>query len=68
MCSSPKDPLRCNSPVEMETSIETMDPLGVNAPMQPEREYNCMYTSVNCILHYNLEVQSKLFLNRHKYI
>ncbi|XP_030588390.1 serine/threonine-protein phosphatase 6 regulatory subunit 3 isoform X4 [Archocentrus centrarchus] len=33
---SPKDPLRCNSPVAMETSIETMDPLGVNAPMQPE--------------------------------
>uniref|UniRef100_A0A3Q0SHG3 Protein phosphatase 6, regulatory subunit 3 n=1 Tax=Amphilophus citrinellus TaxID=61819 RepID=A0A3Q0SHG3_AMPCI len=35
---SPKDPLRCNSPVAMETSIETMDPLGVNAPMQPEGE------------------------------
>ena len=35
---SPKDPLRCNSPVAMETSIETMDPLGVNAPIQPEGE------------------------------
>jgi len=35
---SPKDPLRCNSPVAMETSMETMDPLGVNAPMQPEGE------------------------------
>uniref|UniRef100_A0A672FGX5 Protein phosphatase 6, regulatory subunit 3 n=1 Tax=Salarias fasciatus TaxID=181472 RepID=A0A672FGX5_SALFA len=33
---SPKDPLRCNSPVAMETSTETMDPLGVNAPMQNE--------------------------------
>ncbi|XP_052399921.1 serine/threonine-protein phosphatase 6 regulatory subunit 3 isoform X2 [Carassius gibelio] len=32
---SPKDPLRSNSPVAMETSIET-DPLGVNAPMQQE--------------------------------
>lgn len=32
---SPKDPLRCNSPVAMETSIET-DPLGVNALLQPE--------------------------------
>uniref|UniRef100_A0A8B9JEV1 Protein phosphatase 6, regulatory subunit 3 n=1 Tax=Astyanax mexicanus TaxID=7994 RepID=A0A8B9JEV1_ASTMX len=29
---SPKDPLRSNSPVAMETSIETVDPLGVNAP------------------------------------
>lgn len=33
---SPKDPLRSNSPVAMETSIETADPLGVNAPMQQE--------------------------------
>ncbi|XP_034033007.1 serine/threonine-protein phosphatase 6 regulatory subunit 3 isoform X2 [Thalassophryne amazonica] len=33
---SPKDPLRSNSPVAMETSIETVDPLGVNAPMQPD--------------------------------
>ncbi|XP_075998344.1 serine/threonine-protein phosphatase 6 regulatory subunit 3 isoform X2 [Genypterus blacodes] len=33
---SPKDPLRCNSPDAMETSIETMDPLGVNAPVQPD--------------------------------
>ncbi|KAL0968047.1 hypothetical protein UPYG_G00261610 [Umbra pygmaea] len=32
----PKDPLRSNSPVAMETCIETGDPLGVNAPMQPE--------------------------------
>uniref|UniRef100_A0AAQ5XIZ6 Protein phosphatase 6, regulatory subunit 3 n=1 Tax=Amphiprion ocellaris TaxID=80972 RepID=A0AAQ5XIZ6_AMPOC len=39
---SPKDPLRCNSPVAMETSIETLDPLGVNTPMQPEGEmYKC---------------------------
>ncbi|XP_010767665.1 serine/threonine-protein phosphatase 6 regulatory subunit 3-A-like [Notothenia coriiceps] len=35
---SPKDPLRCNSPVAMETSLETMDPLGVNAPTQSEGE------------------------------
>uniref|UniRef100_A0A4W4GLZ6 Protein phosphatase 6, regulatory subunit 3 n=1 Tax=Electrophorus electricus TaxID=8005 RepID=A0A4W4GLZ6_ELEEL len=34
---SPKDPLRSNSPVAMETSVETMDPLGVNAPAgEPE--------------------------------
>ncbi|XP_013888638.1 serine/threonine-protein phosphatase 6 regulatory subunit 3 [Austrofundulus limnaeus] len=33
---SPKDPLRCNSPVAMETNIETADPLGVNAPIRPE--------------------------------
>ncbi|XP_023204213.1 serine/threonine-protein phosphatase 6 regulatory subunit 3 isoform X3 [Xiphophorus maculatus] len=32
----PKDPLRCNSPVAMETSMETIDPLGVNAPMRPD--------------------------------
>ncbi|XP_047246732.1 serine/threonine-protein phosphatase 6 regulatory subunit 3 isoform X3 [Girardinichthys multiradiatus] len=32
----PKDPLRCNSPVAMETSLETIDPLGVNAPMRPD--------------------------------
>uniref|UniRef100_A0A8C5EDE1 Protein phosphatase 6, regulatory subunit 3 n=1 Tax=Gouania willdenowi TaxID=441366 RepID=A0A8C5EDE1_GOUWI len=40
---SPKDPLRSNSPVEMETNMETVDPLGVNAPLQPEggcREQN----------------------------
>uniref|UniRef100_A0A3Q3J516 Protein phosphatase 6, regulatory subunit 3 n=1 Tax=Monopterus albus TaxID=43700 RepID=A0A3Q3J516_MONAL len=30
--------LQCNSPVAMETSMETMDPLGANAPMQPEGE------------------------------
>ncbi|KAL4622812.1 serine/threonine-protein phosphatase 6 regulatory subunit 3 isoform X2 [Arapaima gigas] len=30
--TSPKDPLRSNSPVAMETSTETVDPLGVNAP------------------------------------
>uniref|UniRef100_A0A3B5R6F4 Protein phosphatase 6, regulatory subunit 3 n=1 Tax=Xiphophorus maculatus TaxID=8083 RepID=A0A3B5R6F4_XIPMA len=28
---SPKDPLRCNSPVAMETSMETIDPLGLAA-------------------------------------
>ncbi|XP_035521398.1 serine/threonine-protein phosphatase 6 regulatory subunit 3-like [Morone saxatilis] len=43
---SPKDPLRCNSPVAMETSIETMDPLGVNAPMQPEDCDGWLGTSV----------------------
>lgn len=34
---SPKDPLRCSSPVAMETSVES-DPLRVNASMQPESE------------------------------
>ncbi|XP_076878440.1 serine/threonine-protein phosphatase 6 regulatory subunit 3 isoform X2 [Brachyhypopomus gauderio] len=34
---SPKDPLRSNSPVAMETSAETMDPLGVNAPAGAEQ-------------------------------
>nr|XP_020468333.1 serine/threonine-protein phosphatase 6 regulatory subunit 3 isoform X3 [Monopterus albus] len=43
---SPKDPLRCNSPVAMETSMETMDPLGANAPMQPEDCDGWMGTSV----------------------
>lgn len=32
---SPKDPLRCSSPVAMETGVE-LDPLRVNASMQPE--------------------------------
>uniref|UniRef100_A0A8K9UIP6 Protein phosphatase 6, regulatory subunit 3 n=1 Tax=Oncorhynchus mykiss TaxID=8022 RepID=A0A8K9UIP6_ONCMY len=35
---NPKDPLRNNSPVAMETCIGTGDPLGVNAPLQPEGE------------------------------
>lgn len=42
---SPKDPLRCNSPVAMETNIETADPLGVNAPMRPEGELFSTYTT-----------------------
>lgn len=42
---SPKDPLRSNSPVAMDTSIETVDPLGVNAPMQQESENRPSYYS-----------------------
>lgn len=42
---SPKDPLRSNSPVAMETSIETVDPLGVNAPMQQESKNRLFYHS-----------------------
>lgn len=41
---SPRDPLRCNSPDAMETNIEAVDPLGVNAPMHPDGVYARCHT------------------------
>ncbi|XP_061679698.1 serine/threonine-protein phosphatase 6 regulatory subunit 3 isoform X11 [Syngnathoides biaculeatus] len=45
--TSPNDPLMCNSPVAMETTIEKLDPLGVIDPLYSEESHDWLSPGIS---------------------